>query len=250
MKRFLERVRSGISTRLALRWSPHALPNRAKAPIVTFSFDDFPRSAANAGAHVLRDFGVKGTFFVSGSRTGRNLDGVDQFTAQDLIDVAESGHEIGCHTFSRLRVPCAGRGAVRDDIERNKDFVRRVLGEYTMSSFAYPYGHVTVSSKAILSRHFPICRGIWCGVNSRRIDFMNLKAVSLDPLTDYAQLLAMLDETQASNGWLIFFTHDISDDPSPYGYTPGDLARLVGAVLERGIEILPMKNAAGRARFS
>jgi len=28
------------------------------------------------------------------------------------------------------------------------------------------------------------------------------------------------------------------------------LARLVGAVLERGIEILPMKNAAGRARFS
>jgi hypothetical protein len=48
---------------------------------------------------------------------------------------------------------------------------------------------------------------------------------------------------------VIFFTHDVSDEPSPYGCRPGELAGVLQAVIDRGIEILPIKNAAGKMRF-
>ena len=178
MNAIWDKARSAFSERLTRNWSPHALPSRATAPVVSFSFDDFPRSAAREGASVLREFGVKGTYFVAGARSGRHLDDVDQFTKDDLLAVADAGHEIGCHTFGHIRLPTASLAEITDDLLRNQEFVQQILGDYTMCSFAYPDGDVSIATKALVGRWFPICRGIWGGVNHRRIDFMQLKAVS------------------------------------------------------------------------
>ena len=95
--------------------------------------------------------------------------------------------------------------------------MQQILGDYTMCSFAYPDGDVSITTKALLGRWFPICRGIWSGVNQRRIDFMQLKAVGLERSFDQARMERILDEAKETNGWVIFFTHDVSDSPSPYG---------------------------------
>jgi hypothetical protein len=79
---------------------------------------------------------------------------------------------------------------------------------------------------------------------------MNLKAVSLGPSLHQAKVLALVDDVKNSNGWLIFVAHDISDHPSPRGCRPSEFAQLVAAVVDRGIDVLPIKNAAGKARFS
>lgn len=250
MNAIWDKARTAFSERLTRNWSPHALPSRAKAPVVSFSFDDFPRSAAKEGARVLREFGVKGTYFVAGGRAGRHLDDVDQFTEDDLLSVAEAGHEIGCHTFGHIRLPSASHSEIADDLLRNQEFVQQILGDYTMCSFAYPDGDASIATKALVGRWFPICRGIWDGVNHRRIDFMQLKAVSLERSFDRAHVERVLDEAKGTNGWVIFFTHDISEKPSPYGCLPGQLAGILQAVIDRGIEILPIKNAAGKMRFS
>ena len=202
------------------------------------------------GARILREFGVKGTYFVSGARAGRHLDEADQFTPDDLLGVAEAGHEIGCHTFSHIRLPTASHQEITDDLLRNQEFVRQILGDYTICSFAYPDGYASITTKALVGRWFPVCRGIWSGVNHKRIDFMQLKAVSLERDFDRARVEKALDEAMGTNGWLIFFTHDVSDNPSLYGCRPSQLAAVVQAVVERGIEILPMKNAARKMRFS
>jgi hypothetical protein len=144
----------------------------------------------------------------------------------------------------------AGRIQIRDDLERNKDFIQRIVSDYTMSSFAYPYGKVSVSSKDLLRSYFPICRGIWPGMNKRNIDFMNLKAVPLARSVDHDKLRGLIDDAKTNNGWLIFVGYDVSDQPSPRGCKPSDLARIVSGVLERGIDVLPIKNAAGKTRFS
>ncbi len=250
MSAIWDKARTAFSERLTRNWSPYALPSRATAPVVSFSFDDFPRSAAREGAAVLREFGVKGTYFVAGARAGRHLDDVDQFTPDDLIAVAEAGHEIGCHTFGHIRLPNATFAEITDDLLRNQEFVQEVLGDYAMSSFAYPDGDVNITTKALLGHWYPLCRGIWGGVNQRRIDFMQLKAVSLERSFDQAYVERVLDDAKAGNGWVIFFTHDVSDNPSPYGCQPGRLADVIEAVIDRGIEILPIKNAAGKIRFS
>ena len=240
----------GLVNRMAQNWSPHALPSRAKAPVVSFSFDDFPRSAAKEGAAILAKFGIKGTFFVAGGRLGSRVDGLDYFTEKDLIEVAVAGHEIGCHTFGHIRLPETGRAEIEKDLMRNKIFVQGILGDYTMSSFAYPYGHVNIATKATLGRHFPICRGIQPGMNKARIDFAQLRAIVLDAACNFDRLPKLLDNAVTQNGWLIFFTHDISKNPSPYGCKPEELAKLVQDVIARGIEVLPVKNAVGKMRFS
>jgi hypothetical protein len=61
-------IRSGLgSARQELLCSLHrrsvSLENRG--PIVSFSFEDFPRSAAANGAAVLERFGVRGTYYAA-----------------------------------------------------------------------------------------------------------------------------------------------------------------------------------------
>src|SRR5215510_1951297 len=99
------RAKRAARERLTRRWTFQSVRNGASGPLVSVSFDDFPRSAAKLGAQVLRDFGVKGTYFVSGGRAGLHVDGLDQFVEEDLIEVAANGHEIGCHTFGHVRLP-------------------------------------------------------------------------------------------------------------------------------------------------
>jgi len=220
--------------------------NKAKAPLVSFSFDDFPRSAAREGAQILDRFGLKGTYFVSGARAGRHIEGLDHFTENDLVGLAKSGHEIGCHTFSHIRVSKASQSEIEKDLARNQEFIRRVLGDYATTSFAYPYGDVSIATKTILGRHFPVCRGIDGGVNRGRIDFRQLKAVVLGRSLDRSRIARTLDAAQTSNGWVIFYTHDISEEPSEYGCRAAELAATVQDVVDRGVEILPVRSAAER----
>ena len=243
-----KRAQNAVRERLTRNWTPHAVPNRSASPIVSLSFDDFPSSAAQAGLRVLRDLGVKATYFASGGRSGKHLDEVDHFTEDDLLSVVAAGHEIGCHTYGHLRVPLTPRAELLADLAKNAEFITRHLGNYKLSTFAYPYGEVSIASKSLMGRLFPNCRGIWSGVNKGRIDFAQLRAVPLDASLDPARVPSLLDETQRSNGWLIFFTHDVSETPRAYGCTPRQLARVMEDVLDRGIEILPMRNAADRIR--
>jgi peptidoglycan/xylan/chitin deacetylase (PgdA/CDA1 family) len=242
------RARQAFSERLTRNWTPHALHSASSTPLVSMTFDDFPRSAATTGAKILREFGVKGTYFVAGGRAGLHLDDLDQFTEDDLVAIAEEGHEIGCHTFSHLRLPMASRADIERDLALNDTYVHGLLGDYRMMSFAYPFGAANISSKAFLGRRFPFCRGIWSGINKGRVDFTQLRAVLLDYRLDHARLAEILDEAKRSNGWLIFFTHDVSENPSSYGCKTRDLALVLEAVAKRGIEVLPMRDAGARVR--
>jgi peptidoglycan/xylan/chitin deacetylase (PgdA/CDA1 family) len=245
---FWNRARNALSERATRNWTPHAPYSAASAPLVSFTFDDFPRSAATTGARLLREFDAKGTYFVAGGRAGLHLDGMDQFREDDLLAVAEEGHEIGCHTFSHLRLPAAAKGDIERDLALNSAYVRRVLGDYTMTSFAYPFGAASISSKWFLRHHFPFCRGIWSGINKGRVDFTQLRAAPLDHRLDHTQLAQSLDEAERSNGWLIFFTHDVSESSSPIGCKTRDFALVLEAVTKRSIEILPVRDAGAKVR--
>jgi hypothetical protein len=46
-----------------------------------------------------------------------------------------------------------------------------------------------------------------------------------------------------SNGWLILFTHDVSENPSRFGSTPGMLDWALERVAKARIDVLPMREA-------
>jgi len=70
-----------------------------ESPVISFTFDDFPRSALlNAGA-ILRERGLAGTYYASFGLMGRKTTTGEIFTRDDLGELVQQGPEVTSHTF-------------------------------------------------------------------------------------------------------------------------------------------------------
>jgi peptidoglycan/xylan/chitin deacetylase (PgdA/CDA1 family) len=68
-------------------------------PIISFTFDDFPRSALHVGGAILKAEGAVGTYYASFGLMGGTAPTGVIFTESDLETLLEDEHELGCHTF-------------------------------------------------------------------------------------------------------------------------------------------------------
>jgi peptidoglycan/xylan/chitin deacetylase (PgdA/CDA1 family) len=238
-------AKAKVSHRLAthLRVEPFRLRNTT--PVVSFTFDDIPRSAATIGAPILQDHGARGTFYVSGGLVGTissNWDGVD---AQDILALHRQGHEIGCHTFSHQRTCDLDQQSLAEEIERNRQYFRSLDPSITVDNFAYPFGYGSFARKRQLRAEFTSCRSIVPGVTSGTVDLQFLRAMPLiDQRIDRDAIERAFDDAQNTNGWLIFYTHDVADRPSPYGCSPALMKHALEAASRRQIPVLNMAEAS------
>ena len=227
----------------------HTVDSHFAEPVISFTFDDFPRTALSTGGRMLHEAGWKGTFYTAGAFCGRVVDGIDYFGHDDLVQVHGDGHEIGCHTFSHIDLRSLTVPEILEDLRRNAMFMREILPGHTSSSFAYPFGELNLRRKALLAKQFPICRGVSGGLNGGRIDFAQLRSVLLtDKSFEELRIESWLERAVASKAWLIFLTHDISDNPSAYGCRTKVFAKIIDGIIKRGIKVLPVGDAAERAR--
>ncbi len=221
--------------------------SRLDAPIASFTFDDFPRSAWTVGGPLLERYGARATYYAAGRFCGRHEDGLDYYEADDLRAIRAAGHEVGCHTFSHRSSPKVGSADLQADWDRNVAFVREALGQDGFASFAFPYGDASPRTKKLASARFPVSRSVYSGVNSGEIDLAQLRAVPLEIRNwKAAEVEARVAEAVRSTGWIVFFSHDVSDSPSPYGATPEMLEHALATVRAAGIDILPVREALGR----
>ncbi len=231
-------------TQLAARTT---IRSRLPAPVVTFTFDDFPQSAWSVGGRILERHNARATYFLSAKFCGQMISGVRYYDQDDLKAIHANGHELANHTAHHSHLPELSAPAISEEVTENAAFLYQIEPDVRMVSFAYPYGSVTPRVKRIVARHVPISRGVWPGINHRRIDLGLIKTICLKPRSagtggSVAQWLAKAERT---NGWLVFHTHDVAAKPRPYGVTPEALEAIVRQVVDAGIQILPMKNAVG-----
>src|SRR5260370_38291838 len=104
-------AKARVSHRLATHLSVEPFRLRNETPMVSFTFDDIPKSAATTGARILEDHNARGTFYVSGGLVGTTEQDWAAVDAQDIVALHRNGHEIGCHTFSHN--PACGLNADR-----------------------------------------------------------------------------------------------------------------------------------------
>jgi peptidoglycan/xylan/chitin deacetylase (PgdA/CDA1 family) len=239
-----------VSQKVARSIPANPIRSKLTAPIASISFDDIPHSAARVGAPILQAANLRGTFYVCGNHTGQTFEDRPQHIKDDLIALHKAGHEIACHTFAHPDVRRLTPSQRQEDIEANQRFMRETLGDCALSSFAYPYGAVSLNAKMFYARHFFTCRGVYAGLNSGLMDFSELKAIGIESRQhDMGRVRALIDEAKASNGWLIFFTHDVGPDPSAFGCKPKDLEDVIGALQDAKVETMPVKAGAARAMF-
>src|ERR1700742_3510772 len=117
-------VKTKVSHRLARHFRVQPFRLRNTAPMVSFTFDDIPKSAATTGAEILERHGVRGTFYVSGDLLGKKSS--PHWEAADAPDIAglhRKGHEIGCHTFSHRRTCDLDAASLAAEIEQNRRYL-------------------------------------------------------------------------------------------------------------------------------
>jgi hypothetical protein len=133
------------------------------------------------------------------------------------------------------------------EIERNRGHFRGIDPSIRLENFAYPYGLASVWRKPQLSKNFRSARGILPGVNSDVIDLQFLRASPLvNCEIDTDDVDRYFDEAVASGGWLIFYGHDVVDQPSPYGCSPALLRHALKAAVTRNMPIVTVAEALRR----
>jgi peptidoglycan/xylan/chitin deacetylase (PgdA/CDA1 family) len=237
-------VKARLSHRLAMH-VPVATARLANArPMVSFTFDDVPRSAVVDGAAALEARGATGTFYVSGGSIGAQDLHWDLADADELVALHAKGHELACHTFSHRRVHEMNATVMRSDLDKNRNHLETLASSIKICNFAYPFGLGSFSGKRRLRSKFKSCRSIVPGINRGNVDLQFLRAVPLiERETDRRRIDRLMDATVATNGWLIFYTHDVAETPSLYGCSPRFLDYALEAAARREISILNVSKA-------
>lgn len=243
MSSFVDKMR-----RRAGRWLDQR-PMRVapECGVFSLSFDDIPETAWTEAGPILAEHGVKATYYVCGGLEGGENLGLPQFTTAHLQALFEAGHEVGCHTFSHLSALRATPGAYAADLDRNAYWVAERLDGHVMTTFAWPYGDVSLTAKAVAAERFKLARGVRDGVIAGRADRAAAQAIGLESrrLPGY-DLEALMAKAANERGWLIAYGHDVMDGPTPYGCTPDDLDRVIRLAKAAGLDILPVGQALAR----
>jgi peptidoglycan/xylan/chitin deacetylase (PgdA/CDA1 family) len=237
LNRFLARLTPVRSVRLA-----------GARPLASITFDDFPKSAWSQGGPILAHHKVRGTFYTAGGFCGRTVDGTVFYDAEDLRAAAAAGHEIACHGYAHQPTPSLSSEALEADAARNAEFLRPFLNGGQAESYAFPYGAVSPRTKRFYASRFTNVRGVHPGLNSGRADLALLNVISMEKRCwDRAAIARAITRARHDRAWMVFYTHDVDDDPSPYGSTPAMLSEVLERLIEARIEILPMREAVKTA---
>ena len=171
-----------------------------------------------------------------------------RFCAEDLHKLLRDGHELGSHTFDHGSCRTLRPDEFEQDALKGMRAVQHVTGSTEPHSFAFPYGHVTVRSKRRLGAWFSSCRGIVPGINESPVDLNLLRANSLYSASFDREVVARLMEVCARRrGWLIFYSHDVSERPGRHGCTPSELEGVVRMAAKAPLRIATVGEVVERA---
>jgi peptidoglycan/xylan/chitin deacetylase (PgdA/CDA1 family) len=243
------RADPSLKGKIRRRWVrlSHRRPARVEfdRPLITFSFDDAPQTAAETGAAILESRGLRGTFFMSAGLAGQDSP-MGRFAGEDAVRrLAATGHEIACHTYSHLDCGLADRHGALADVERN-DQALAAWGAPPATTFAYPYGDVSPAAKGALAPRYRLLRALHHGLIEAGTDLNQAPAVGIEGPNGESLARRWLRTATGRPAWLILYTHDVADPASAWGCTPAAFASLIDEALAAGFEVVTAAEGARR----
>ena len=217
-------------------------------PIISFTFDDFPSSALNVGGEILRQHGVRGTYYVSLGLMDQEIPAGRAFSAEDLMRLVADGHELGCHTFAHCHAWETEPRAFEESILQNRRALKQLMPKVVMQTLSYPISCPRPQTKRVAAKYFSCARGGGQTFNAGTADLDCLNAFFLEKCKgDVGQIKRIVDANASASGWLVFATHDVCSSPTRFGCTPDVFGRVVDCAVESGAAILPVWEALQRA---
>ena len=231
------------------RWISHyafrrMLPLRGEQGVVSFSFDDAPQSACRLGRQILEQNSCHGTWYLAGGLTDQPEQGKPCHSIADVKALLANGHHVGCHTFSHRPCDQLTRSQLESEFSRNAAFLREMGVPVSDLHFSYPLGAFDLAAKRLAAQRFASMRTTLGGAHFGQADLSALLAEKLyQHVMPTERLERLIVEVAARKGWLIFYTHDISDHPSEWGCSPELLQHALAFSLASGCRVLPVNEA-------
>lgn len=217
-------------------------PNARK--VVSFCFDDFPMSAIDNGARLLMEKNLRGTFYAAFGSAGKDL----MPDLLEMVDISLRGHELGCHTFGHLDCSKKALQVIHEDCLKNQRIAYEMAG-VKLCSFAYPYGNYRPSTKKMLGKMYESARTVTPDINVGTVDLTALYAVNIYEKGGPLAIKSWAKKLEKNGGWLIFYTHDICNNPSDYGCSIELFSYAIDTCLEAGFEIMTVAKAVEICSF-
>lgn len=216
------------------------------APLVSFTFDDFPKSALSVAGAILREHGAVGTYYASLGLMGKTTPTGQMFEQRDLEVALEQGHELGCHTMDHFPAWSTRPDLFERSVEANSRTLAKICPPARFRSLSYPIEEPRPQTKRRMARHFDCCRAGGQTFNNKWIDRNALRAYFLDHRNRHnlAAVRDIIFANQRSRGWLIFATHDICNEPTAYGWTESSFREIVACCASSGARIVPVSVAS------
>ena len=125
-----------------LAGGPAVAAQAADHPLIGLTFDDGPSPQRTAFVlNVLKQKGVKATFFLEGSHAQQYPDLVRRIKAE--------GHVIGNHSWDHANFPEISQAAQKQQIDRTNGAIKAVTGEAT-KLMRFPFGNSTSSPSSYI----------------------------------------------------------------------------------------------------
>lgn len=244
LRKIFGRVRRHLLSRVARR--EVRLSN--DRPLISFTFDDFPKTALFTGGAILKNRGLVGTYYAAAGLMGTTTEVGQIFDQADLTCLIEAGHELACHTYSHVSARKLSLNSYYEEVLRGQRALAQFAGASARLNFSYPFGEVTLNAKKEVGPAMPSCRGIYPGLDGPAIDLNLLHGNSIyGGLERFPSFRSLIDNNARKKTWLIFYTHDVQTNPGPYGCTPELFEKIVKTAVESGSEIVTVAEALTRS---
>ncbi len=180
-------------------------PNR---PMIALTFDDGPQPETLKVLEVLEKYGARATFFI----LGKNIKGNEEI----LKRTAESGHQLGAHSWSHPNLNEISESAVRSQMTRTMDKIFEITGQQVLM-MRPPYGASNrLSRRPLAELGLPLI--LWS------VDSLDWKTRSASKT-----IRTILDK--ASNGAIIL-CHDV------WAETGQAMETVVPELIEKGYQLV------------
>jgi peptidoglycan/xylan/chitin deacetylase (PgdA/CDA1 family) len=190
----------------------------AKKPfaMVSFTFDDAPRSVYTEAFPLLKKAGLHATVYLSTV----TLDMPDYASWQDIKVLAASGWEIGAHAHSHQDLTKMSASDMVEEIAKSQ----RLFKErgFTPVSFSAPFGAYGERELLEIKKVYSSNRAAWGngGINTNpEHDAYNLVSLGVTLNTTLDELQKQVKAIKKDGGWLILQFHHIDNgqaEPSPF----------------------------------
>ena len=208
-------IRGKLRRKLVRLYGRRPAPLAPVRPMISFTFDDAPQTSATSGAAIMEHHGARGTYLVCAALTGQPFTTGLLASDSDLIDLHRRGHEVGCHTFDHIDCGQMDESRIEQSLSSNSNALSR-LGLPSPTAFAYPYGDVSPASKRAVSPHFYLARGLHPGLVSKGTDLLQAPALGLEGEHSLSSARKWMARAIRETGWLILFTHSVSNQPGEF----------------------------------